>query len=330
MLLTHTAQENLYLRGLTRDGRPRMHVNFPDYWQNHRSEQAKGGPGEFYLEEAVKAARKATGAGAIGVVRVDTINSITGKLEERFIGHNIITDVGAQALLQVLSNTLPTKAPYLVLAQDVAAAQLSVATTLVATTSLSVTSTSGPLGVGGNPAFQTANAATTFQSNASNNGSKQNNNNVGVVTATVGTDTTYGTGIIISFGTANAEGVQGTTAAQAAGTINITSYTITKTHSINDWVFASPSATDNPTTNPSGAQFSTAITASPTGSGIGSRQIQLIYTFAAGTTPAGAYSSVYIANAVAFAAGVGYAHAPITPANISSTNGAQITYTVKM
>ena len=325
MLLAHESKhENLYIPGLGRDGSPITHVAVPGFWQHHQSDQRRGGPGELYLAELFPIARQHSRKGPVGIVTV-TLRDGRGRIKSRDIVQNVLTDLGANAMLQA---GLTAAGRYLCMDTSVAAAQLGAAASGTITT-LTVVGTSGGTASGGNPTFQTANAASTFQSNSSDTGIKQNNNAPGVIgTFPAGLDTTYGTGIQVSFGTAQAEGVAGSTTSNTTTNINVTSYTVTKTHSINDWVLAMGSTADNPTTAPTGPVYSTVLTPTPSGTGIGNRAQLFTYTFSSITV--GTYTGGWLLTATSWASGIALARFSMTPKYVGSSDSVTINYSVKL
>src|ERR1035437_4767932 len=329
VLLPHQSKTpNLYLPGLAPDGHPRTHICLPGVWGNLQTEQLRGGHGEVVMPVLLLVVRQGYLKGRATVVVFDVINAETALVESRCITSNIITDLGAVASLGVFSHNSPVGANYLALDQSVAAVTLNGTITPGAQTALTVSATGASGYSGGAPSYQAANAASTFQANASNTGIKQNNNNAGVVSATVGLDTLYGTGITVSLGTSNAEGVAGSVTANSATNVNITSYVTTKTHTSGDWVVANGSTSDNPGSAPAGIQFSTAVTAVPSGFGIGGRSVVLTYTFVQGTITPGQYSGGWLTTAAASASGIWYGRFVLSPQAVSNNAGCSISYTI--
>lgn len=140
--------------------------------------------------------------------------------------------------------------------------------------------------------------------------------------------------ITVSYGTANAETftVTGAGAAAPATSIPVVSQTSANAHSVNDNIVVQAAASDNPsslsgTNQNSGALGSGAFTYS--GSGAGNRQVQIIATFAAGST-AGNYTEGWLANSTTPATGIWAVHVYFPPATVNSTTSQQVTLIEKV
>lgn len=142
---------------------------------------------------------------------------------------------------------------------------------------------------------------------------------------------TAGGGVIVSYGTANAEGYSPTgTNAQGATAIAVTSQTAAAAHAINDYITENPKVADNPSSvsnsTDSGALSSGAFSFS--GAGAGNRQVAIAFTFPT-SSPAGAYTDAYTSNAGTIAAGTTASHLIVPPQTINSTTSLSFTATEK-
>lgn len=332
MLLSPEMTPNLYLPGTLPDGTPRTLVELPGFWSKQASDQRRGGSGDAYLPELMDAVSDAVGLH--GIVRIDSIdvsNPAKPYIKRRILTHNVVTDNGAQALLKGLFVANQTIAQYLVLNTTAATSQITSAITAGATTVTSVSVASG-----GNAAAVTGNKAASYISNTTSTPS--NGSNGGAA------DPTTGGGIVLSYGTPNADYVSGSATQSSATAIAIASATIFHAHAVNDWCVANPQTGDGPTSLPSSAIIynSTASTnaatgtASPatvSGTGIGNRQAQFAVTYGTSST-AGSYSELWLATQstiAALTAAADYvAHLSFSPSVLNSSTQISVTYDVKL
>lgn len=314
--------ENLYLPGLQPNGMPVTLVDLPGYWNKQRSEQARGGSGDAYIDEMARCVNDYSGR-MHGLVVMDQFSTRTGKVLARTITHNVETDTLINNMLKLIGSTGASSSLGQYLGIDTATAAWQQSGSTISSGAQTAITVAGNTYTA---AIVTGNAAASFQAASSNNGTGQN-----VTTPGVGAvpDPVYGTGIIWSFGTANAETVSGTTGSTTATSIPITSYTVAHTHTAGDWVVASPSTKDGPASAPAGLLLSTSITATyTTTAGVGNRKAQLVFTFAAGSTP-GLYTGLWVATFAtvgAYAASGCYAHVSTQQQTLNSSTGIQSTY----
>lgn len=325
LIPTASKTPNLYLPGLLPDGTPRTLVDIPGYWSRHSSDQHRGGPGEIYLDEVASAAKESLNRPWLGLVQLDRISKETGKVIQRTLTHNVECDLLINNMLKLLGSTGASSllGQYLLIDTITAASQQ----TGGAINGASGAQTTIAVASGGAASLVAGNVSTSFLATASNVGTGQN-----VTTPGANPDVVWGTGIIWSYGTANAEYVSGTTSASTGTAINITSFTVLggKTHSATEWVVAGPSTKDNPTALPAGGVFSTAIVATyNSGAGIKNRTAQLQFTYNTSTTP-GSYTGIWVANASTWATGVAYAHVVSSPQVVNTSTSLQVTYTAQL
>lgn len=298
--------QNLYLSGLTPDGRPKTLVQIPGYWARQLSDQARGGRGDAFLPDLLGLMRERVGHAE--VVVLDTVDNATGRVLERTITHNIVTDTGATNMLKPFANTAPALAPYLALdtASFVAVASSTIASG-TATSSIPVNSVAYSAVAG--------NAATNPDNTTS---------------AAPNSDPTTGGGLVWSYGTANAETVSGgSQAASPLTALAIASYTTAKAHNSGDNIVANPQTGDNPSAAPAGVVYSASSPAALSGTGIGNRQAQYTYTFGT-ATPAGNYTGLWVVTSTTWAAGVGLTHLSFPAKNINSSTSLQVVYSVRI
>ncbi|HUY77019.1 MAG TPA: hypothetical protein VMV29_09630 [Ktedonobacterales bacterium] len=143
--------------------------------------------------------------------------------------------------------------------------------------------------------------------------------------ASGGTSFTNGMSITLGYGTANAETV--TVGSGSTGTSIVCSATA-HTHAIGDWIVENPTTSDNPSSvsngYDSGALVSGAYTYS--GSGAGSRQVQIVYDFPANSgAPGAGYTDLWMASAATIATNTTGAHLTRSPLAVNSTTGANVT-----
>lgn len=335
---------NLYLPGLTPSGAPRTLVDASlGYWDQQASDQRRGGRGDAFLPELLDlmarrfrgAVTKAShprgwrdGLGLATMIVLDQTDARTGAILQRTITANIVTDTGAQALLN-LYNTPGSAGKYLVLHTDNATA----VQTGSAINNASGAQTSIAVASGGSKGAVTANKAGSFISSTTGN----------APTA----DTTTSGGIDWSYGTANSEIVSGSGTQSSAVAVAISSYTVAggKTHSAGDFVVSRPQTGDAPTAAPAGAIIynsgastagatGTAAVATISGTGIGNRQAlwsSLVFTT---TSTAGTYTGLAIVNFTTIAgwAAAGFYNSLSFPGQvISSSQSLTLTsYSVKI
>lgn len=346
MLLAHQSKNpNLYLPGLTPEGRPRFLLNVPGAWDNMRADQGRGGPGDAYLDELCRTLLHNSPGGMAGLAILDTIDNATGLVLARDISHNVETDnfFNNQALKIFGSAAYtPTQGQYLAISTATASVAQNGAT--VATTTYNAT-TGYPVVAGGAASLITGIASSTFKAAATVDGLLQNTGNAAAGVPSItggkypGSDNTFGTGIIIGYGTPNAEVANGSTTTSTATAIFLsgsstsqTNYALVNAHANGDFVVAGPSCKDGPTAAPTGAQISTAIAGSATaGSGVGNRKMQLQFTFTtSGGFTAASYTDLWVITVSTTgawtAATVPFAHTVNAPQVLNSSQSIQATY----
>lgn len=404
--------DNLYLPGLAPDGGPRTLVNVPGFWGGQSADQARGGPGDFYLPEVQRANMDRAGVSAL--VQIDQIDVRSGKVVRRILTHNVLTDIGAQNLLKALYTANQSLGQYFILDTNAATAQVNATLTANAT----ATTTAITVVSGGNPGAVTGNKASNFKNNATANISgipitliggapttpgtaicMETASNglvnavvtaagagygsaptafapnylggsgavMGTVTLSGGTlstvpvttagtaytalggsaDPITGGGIVVSYGTANADYCSGETASASTGTsiALLNGVTWAHGHAINDWVVANPQTGDGPTSLPGTAVIfnsvastngatGTSTLATVSGTGQGSRQaVWTAVNFNNSSTP-GSYNTLWIANvstiAAISAASNFYNHLSFSPLTLNNANAIAVTYTIKI
>jgi|GEM_PF-5534646 len=357
MLLQHQSKhDNLYLPGLAPDGGPRTLVHIPGYWHNQLSNQHAGGAGDAYEHELGRLLLQHGSGRMAGLARLDEVDARTGRVIKRVITHNVETDAFLNRVLaEFFGSTgdasaaahLNAGGTWLGQYLSITPATATAATNGTVTVSSVFGAVTGyPVVSGGAAALVTGIASSTFKAAATVDGTLQNTGNAatGVPTLTggkyPGSDNTFGTGIILGFGTANAEVANGSTTTSLAAQIFLsgsstsqTNYTTLNAHASGDFVVAGPSSKDGPTTAPTGAQISTALVATYTaGAGVGNRKAQLQFTFTtAGGFTAGSYTDLWVINVSSTgswtAANNAYAHVVNAPLTLNSSTNLQATYT---
>lgn len=157
-------------------------------------------------------------------------------------------------------------------------------------------------------------------------------------------DPTTGGGIVVSYGTANADYTSGETASASTGTsiALLNAHTFAHAHAINDYVVANPQTGDGPTSLPgtaimynsgssTNAATGTAIPATVSGTGIGKRQALFSATFSS-TSTAATYNNLWIGNQSTIAALTAAAdyltHLSFSNMVISSSFAIAVSYTI--
>lgn len=330
---------NLYLPGLAPDGSPRTLVALDGFWQGQNSDQRRGGPGDAYLPELHDWLSDRLGLSAVVILDQVRVRDDSGHklrkpiVEKRILAHNVLTDLGAQAMLKGIYNANQTIGQYMVLDTNAATAQIS--TALTANTAYSSVSVAS----GGNPSAVTGNKAAQFKNNTTSA------NTTG--TSAGSADPTTGGGVVLSYGTPNADYVSGESgsASTATSIAFAASYTVDHAHAINDWVVANPQTGDGPTSLPGTAIMynSTAATngatgtASPatvSGTGIGNRQALWNALIFSTSSTAGSYNNLWIVNQSTIAALTAAAdylnHLSFSPLTLNSSTQVSATYSVKI
>lgn len=257
-------------------------VALPDYWQLPEAERPNTLQG---IMEVVAKAHEC-------IWEFKNYNKRTGRVNNRMLVKNVITDNGGISLLKNLWNSAGSAVAimsHVVVSPNGASTTLTAATGTSAITTLSVNALPAALSSG--------------------------------ATLTLG----YGGGttqtVTLSSG-----------ASLGATSLTVTSFTPTINYPIGTAVVPIPSVTDNPSsvsgTVDSGALSSGAFTYTAT-SGTGNRQVQIIATIVGTTGNAGNYTEAYTSNAGTIAANSTASHVIFPAFNIGSSSNEQITLNEK-
>jgi len=232
--------------------------------------------------------------GVLGLWELKSFDARTGTVLQRIWAKNIITDNGATSALKNLWNNAGSTVSVM---NQIAVSASSGSTTL--TTAL----TNGQTGV------------TSLA--------------VQAIPAAIAS----GTVVTIGYGTGQTQNVTlSGSASLGATSLSVTSFTANAAYAIGSNVVPVPLVTDNPS-SVTGAQYSGALSSgafSFSGTGAGNRQVQIQYTFTAGSFTTGNYTDLYTTNANPIASNSTASHLITVPTPLNNVTSLTATIIEKV
>lgn len=232
--------------------------------------------------------------GPLGLWGFKLTDRFTGDVRKELWTKNIVTDIGATAMLK---NTWNNAGSAISIYNQIAIAAQAGSTTLQ--TAL----TNGQTGV------------------------------TSLTVAALPASIPSGTTLTIGYGTGQTQNVTTSSTASAAATsISVSSFTANAAYAIGSNIVPVPTTSDNPS-SVTGAQYSGALSGGAftfSGTGAGNRQVVISFTFNGGSFTAGNYTEAYTANAGSIVAGATASHLITTPMALNSTTNLTVTITEKV